>query len=768
MYIHHSISDFCNVVGANVIGQPMAEINHNIVYDTRAILDGTNDLFIALETKNGNGHHFIQDAYQKGIRLFLVHESKNLNEFENATFLLVDDTLKALQSFANWYRKTLKYPIIAITGSAGKTMVKEWLYELLSDQYRVCRSPKSFNSQIGTALSILSFTPQADYGIVEVGISEPNEMDILERMIEPTIGVFTNLGTAHLENFKTKEVQIEEKLKLFKHTKYTFIGPQIQLELAQIKAIKGQEVNFNEIQQEIKVLQLKDQVSVYNASLAIYIAKKLKVKPSILQAKIPQLQALALRLETFDGINNSIIINDTYNLDLDALKHSLSYQASVAKNKKRVVIVGIEKEKEKQIEAVEHLLQSFQPLDYFIVEPNDFPPIEINNAVVLLKGTRKASMEKWVKKLRLRKHQTYVEVNLSAIKNNIQQFSQLCKPNTLMMSMVKAAAYGTGEGNIPLFLEENGIDYFGVAYADEGVTLRKLGVTKPIMVMNASEDGFEDCINYHLEPAIYSALQLEEFIKELIFRGITHFPIHLKVDTGMRRLGFEVDVLSQICQRINAQPEVYLKGMYSHLADADNLRDKRFTNHQIQLFLKAVKTVQTWIPYPFIKHLLNSEGVVHFNQAQFDMVRLGIGMYGISSHPNFKNNLLPVIGWYSSISQVKKIKKGESVGYNRAFTADKPTEIAVIPVGYADGFRRSLSFGKGGVYINGKFCPTLGKVCMDMIMVDVTNLSAKEGDLVEIIGKNQSIVQFSKLMETIPYEVMTSISSRVHRVYVND
>lgn len=768
MYIQHSIEDFCKLINGKVFGTTIKTISHNIVYDSRVIVDGSKDVFIAFKTKHADGHQFISEAYQKGTRLFIVQQKLDSTDFDGATFLWVNDTLKALQTYAHWYRKQLKYPIIAITGSAGKTMVKEWLFELLSDQYKISRSPKSFNSQIGVALSILSFSKQADFGIVEVGISEPNEMEILEWIIAPNFGVFTNIGTSHFENFKTKEAQIEEKIKLFKRCSSTFIGPQIKLSLEQLKTINGFEVNFNEIQNEVKLLQFKDQVSIYNASLAIFIAKKLKVKSSLLLSKIPQIRALALRLETFEGINNSLIINDTYNLDIDALKHSLSYQASIAKQKKKVVIIGIEQDNTQQIEEVDQLLETYKGIAYYIVDPNTFLKVDVTDAIVLLKGTRKATMEKWVKRLRLRKHQTFVEVNLSAIKSNIQQFKQLCKPSTMLMSMVKASAYGTGENNIPLYLQRSGIDYFGVAYADEGVTLRKLGVTKPIMVMNASADGFDDCIKFQLEPAIYSLNQLEDFIKELIFQGISHFPIHLKVDTGMRRLGFELETLTQVCQSINAQPEVYIKGMYSHLADADNLRDKRFTNHQIQLFVRAIKEVQNWIQYPFIKHILNSEGIVQYNDAQFDMIRLGIGMYGISAHPNFKKTLLPVIAWYSSISQVKKIKKGESVGYNRAFIAEKPMQIAVIPVGYADGFRRSLSFGKGGVYIKDTFCPTLGKVCMDMIMVDVTNLNVKEGDLVEIIGKNQSILQFSQLMETIPYEVMTSISSRVHRVYVND
>ncbi|NCA21229.1 MAG: alanine racemase [Crocinitomicaceae bacterium] len=377
-------------------------------------------------------------------------------------------------------------------------------------------------------------------------------------------------------------------------------------------------------------------------------------------------------------------------------------------------------------------------------------------------------MEKVARALKLKQHKTEVIYNLSAIKHNIGVHKQFLLPKTKMLAMVKAQSYGVGLEKMAAFLEKIGVSYLGVAYSDEGVELRKSGIKIPILVMNPEEEGFDACIKYNLEPAIYSLTQLDELISTLISLEKTNFPIHIKLDTGMRRLGFEREELPKLMEVIQAQPEVRIAGVYSHLADADNRRDVRFTNLQISRFQEACQWISQHVPYAFIRHLLNSEGITNFKEAQFDMVRIGVGMYGVSSNKNLAKFLHPVLQWKSEISQIKTIKPGESIGYSRSFVAEKQLKIAIVPVGYADGFRRSLSNGKGGVYVKDTFCPVLGKVCMDMIIIDVSKLQLSEGDEVEIIGKNQSIEQLASKMDTIPYEVMTSISKRVHRSYAEE
>jgi alanine racemase len=473
-------------------------------------------------------------------------------------------------------------------------------------------------------------------------------------------------------------------------------------------------------------------------------------------------------METFDGIDNSLIINDTYNLDLDALEFSLEFQASLSEGKRRVVLVGIDDENKHLEEEVTRKVMKFRPDIFEIIFQGQLPKFDISNAVVLVKGTRKSEMQKIAGRLKLKKHKTYLEIDLSAVKHNIQVFKSQLKPKTKMLAMVKAQSYGAGLEKMGLFLEKIGIDYLGVAYPDEGVELRKAGVKIPILVMNPMDEGFEDCVKYKLEPAVFSFEQLEELLHELITQGIQNFPIHLKIDTGMKRLGFDFRDLPRLMEMLQAQPEIAVKGVYSHLADSDNRRDKRFTDLQMLRFSDSCKLISQYVSFPFMAHLLNSEGIANYPEAQFDMVRIGIGMYGITGNPFLKKNLAPVVSWKSTVSQIKQVNKGESVGYSRSFVSEKDMIVAIIPVGYADGFRRSLSNGKGAVIIDCQICKVIGRVCMDMIMVDVTKVKAKTGDLVEIIGINQSLTQFAEIMQTIPYEVLTSISKRVHRTYLED
>lgn len=771
-----SYNDIVKIVKGQSFGSTPKVSLHAVVYDTRNILEGNKSIFFALSGSFRDGHQFISDAYNKGVRCFVISKKISFEEYPDAGFILVKDALHALQELAAFHRSKFAYPVVAISGSAGKTTVKEWIYHLLGQHKRIIRSPKSYNSQLGVALSLLELNDNCDLALIEAGISEPGEMLRLEQMIQPTHGIFTSFGRAHEENFKNTASHLKEKMTLFTHTRSTLFPSSMGLTPEQEKEIHGIAVSESSYKKDLQMIPFTDPVSINNALLAIAFTRSVLGKDVDLKEKLASLPQLALRMETFEGINGNTIINDTYNLDLDAFTHSLEYQLRLADKRRRVVILGMDESSKPKLRSIEDLVMQFQPEEFYVLDPNKEQSLDvqdelfhdIKDSIVLIKGTRKTDMQRYARHFRLKKHTTYVEIDLSAIRNNLEVFRKMLEPKTKLLAMVKAQSYGSGIEKMGEFLQKQGVDYLGVAYADEGVELRKKGITLPILVMNTEEEGFEDCIRYELEPAIFTIKQLDSFIRELILHGKNNYPVHLKIDTGMRRLGFEPKDMPQLVEIIKSQPEIYVKSVYSHLADADNRRDKRFTEHQIAQFKHACDYLSKCLQYSFTKHLSNSEGASNYPQAQFDMVRLGIGMYGISSNPAVKRKLLPVLNWYSAVSQVKKIKKGESVGYSRSFIADKEMQIAIIPVGYADGFRRSLSNGKGKVFINGKACQTLGRVCMDMIMVDVTGLKVQEGDKVELLGRHMNIEKLAEAMETIPYEVMTGISRRVHRVYLED
>jgi alanine racemase len=756
--------DFCHFISGEHLCGPQHFIIDKVIYDTRKIANLEGQVFFALKGEFRNGNDYLNDAFRKGIRIFVVSEVPN-KPYKNAAYILVEDTLASLQNLASQHRKKFNYPVISITGSNGKTTVKEWLYHLLSDEMRIIRSPKSYNSQLGVALSLLEMHDKADLAIIEAGISKSGEMEALQKMIQPDFGIFTSFGSAHEEGFSSEEEHLEEKLKLFQRCKKTLVSPNIQLSKNQLTQINGMILNSVDYAKELVAFPYTDKPSVFSGTLAIAAAKSLS---KLNLDRIKSLPRLAMRMETFEGRDNSIIINDTYNLDLDALEFSLEYQLAIAEGKERIVLVGLDEANQHREQDLIQIINKFKPDSYQFVFQGQNPKIDVSNAVVLVKGTRKSEMEKLASRLRLKKHKTFVEINLSAIKHNIQVYKSQLKPTTKMLAMVKAQSYGAGLEKIGLYLEKQGIDYLGVAYPDEGVELRKAGIKVPVLVMNPVDEGFEDCIKNQLEPTVFSFEQLDKLLRELIFQGVQNFPIHLKIDTGMKRLGFDFKELPRLMEVIQAQPEISIKGVYSHLADSDNRRDKRFTDLQIRRFVEACNYISSNYAGKFITHLLNSEGIANFPEAQFNMIRIGIGMYGVSSNPTNAKKLRPVVSWKSTVSQVKQIVKGESVGYSRSFVADKNMEIAIVPVGYADGFRRSLSNGVGSVIINGQMCNVVGRVCMDMIMVDVTKKFVKTGDRVELIGDKITLSQFAEKMQTISYEVLTSISKRVHRTYIEE
>lgn len=761
MKLNLTSSDFASKIESSLLGSKENYIIQTVVYDTRKILNPSQSVFFALTGDFRNGHSFIEEAYQQGVRVFVVSEHVDVSLYPHAQFYQVKNTLSALQLLAKKHREQFFYPVIGITGSVGKTTVKEWLYHLLNGKFSIVRSPKSYNSQLGVALSLLEMSHEHDLAIIEAGISQVDEMETLHAMIQPTIGVFTAFASAHRQNFKSKEEHLREKIRLFHGCQKIFVNAEIV-------------INSIENCEKVSVLPLayfpfQDQASLENGSIAVTVCRYLNLSETIIQERIKTLPRLALRMETFEGKNNTIIINDAYNADLDALNQSLEYQKSIAQNKKRVAIIGTDGLSEEQIEQIEQNLQSFSIEKVYLVKQQELPPLEeIKDAVVLFKGTRNSQIQRIANLFHLKKHKTRLEINLSAIKHNLNFWRSQLEAKTKLLVMVKASAYGSGSEKMAEFLEKNNVDYLGVAYVDEGVELRKNGIKLPILVMNAEEDSFHDLIHYQLEPAIYSFEMLESFIRALIDQQKEQFPIHLKFETGMHRLGFEIEEINQVIDIIQTQPEVKVQSVYSHLADSDNLNDSSYSLQQIEVFERICGKLEQRLAYPFMKHLLNSEGISRFKGAQFDMVRLGIGLYGLSVNPGLAKNLQQAISWKSIVSQVKTIKKGESVGYSRTFIAPKDTTIAIVPVGYADGFKRNLSQGKGGVYINGWYCPTLGNVCMDMIMVDITDKMIQVGNEVEIIGSHQHIDQLATHMQTISYEVLTSFSKRLHRVYTEE
>jgi alanine racemase len=469
-----------------------------------------------------------------------------------------------------------------------------------------------------------------------------------------------------------------------------------------------------------------------------------------------------MRLETFEGNDGSLIINDTYTMDKEAFKSSLSYQLSIAGKKHRIVLVGLSGDNDTLSNDIRELCHQFEVDEVHFLRQDEECSLVLKNAVVLVKGER--YMQRVANRLKWKQHKTQLSYNLSSLKHNLNQYKNSLHPETRMLAMVKAQSYGAGLTTMAQFLEKQGIHYFGVAYSDEGKELRKSGIETPILVMNAEEEGMETCVEFNLEPAIYDFNQLDELLKVLIAQEKTAFPIHIKMDTGMKRLGFYPDEVQRLIEVLAAQPEVIVKSVYSHLAVADD-EGSTFTQNQIAQFDECCKQFESYLSYPFLRHILNSEGIAQYPNAQFDMVRIGIGLFGLSSNRSFEKRLKPVIEWTSSISQVKSIRPGESVGYGRTFVAKKEMRIAIIPIGYADGFKRILSNGVGAVYIQNQRCPVVGRVCMDMIMVDVSDLKIQANAKVEIIGINRGLSEFAKECDTIPYEILTSISPRVHRSY---
>jgi alanine racemase len=660
---------------------------------------------------------------------------------------------------AKWHRDFYNIPVIGIAGSHGKTIVKEWLGLLLNEKFTVVKSPKSYNSKLGLALSILELHEEAEVGVFEVSLTDPGEGDLFRELLKPTIVGLTSILKKPIGSINAKKALLDEYARFCSESKYVFYTSGSGFE--SIQHDNHVALELNKFKGQFEFLNFSQDVKKANATLCLGISDFMGVQASMRKDFFPD---LAMRLESYDGIDNSFIINDTYGLDLDSLETSLQYQLSVAQGKRKIVLLP--KAGSMDESGTVKVLNRYQPDAFYFIESIDDINFSLNNAVVLVKGGKESFMNKIAGQLKLKRHRTKIEVNLTAIRKNLHLIKSRLEDHTKCLVMVKANAYGSGLIKVGQYIEQLGADYLGVAYTDEGVALRKSGVKCPILVMSAGADDFQDCIDFSLEPSVYSLQILDELVKTLIANKKVAFPIHLKVDTGMKRLGVNASQVPQFIEVLKSQPELSLSGIYSHFAESDNTENTSFTNQQIRIFYEVCESIKKRVSEPFIRHISNSAGVYNFPSSQMDMVRLGLVVFGTASDHSLAEDLIPAIKWSSQISQIKEVEIGDSVGYGRSFIAEKRMKIAIVPVGYADGFRRSLGNGKGFVFIHGHSCPTVGHVCMDMVMIDVSNLNIQVGDAVEIIGDNQSLLDFSNLLGTIPYEILTGLSSRVHRNYV--
>jgi len=812
-----------HLIGSDKKNISDTEINW-LLTDSRSLSFPTESLFFAIHTPRNDGHKYIVELYNQNLRCFVVSEM--LPEFEqckDAVFLLVNDTLKALQTLVAAHRASFHIPVIGITGSNGKTVVKEWLYQLLHTDYRIVRSPRSYNSQIGVPLSVWALNETSELGIFEAGISEMQEMECLQPIIEPTIGIFTNLGDAHQENFSGLKQKCEEKLKLFKQAEsliYCSDNKLVEICIAQ-SDFKGKLISWGKSEKSVlQILQVEksiyattvilkyadadfsviipfaDDASIENAIHCVAAMLHLGFKKDEISKRVLQLEAVAMRLEVKEGVRNCLIINDSYNSDLNSLGIALNFlnQQATAKNLSKTLIlsdilqsgqaaaelyktvaklvknkdiqriVGIGKEISKHTEV-------FQSIEkYFFADTEEFLKStlirEFQKEIILLKGSRRFHFEDISEKLELITHETILEVNLNALVDNLNYFRSKLKPETKVMCMVKAFAYGSGSVEVARTLQHHRCDYLAVAVADEGAELRREGIRIPIAVMNPEKGSFGMIFDHKLEPEIYSFRLLNAFIAAAEKLGLTDYPIHIKIDSGMHRLGFEPTDMEQLLTRLKIQNQVKVRSVFSHLSGADEAKFDAFTKQQIVSFTNCADQISGAFSHYIMRHILNSAGVERFPEAQFDMVRLGIGHFGISTLPDV--NLKQVCALKTIILQIKTVKAGETVGYSRKGLVNTDKRIAVIPIGYADGFDRKLGNGVGEVFINGKRAKVIGNVCMDLCMIDVTDIEANEGDVVEIFGDNITISEVANWLNTISYEVLTSISRRVKRVYFQE
>jgi len=826
--LKYNIADIARIIDAEKL--PAADgVIESILLDSRKVYEPVTAVFFALKGPRRDGHQFIPELYKKGVRCFVISEPVDLSVCPDAVLLEVFDTLVALQLLAAHHRRQFDIPVIGITGSNGKTIIKEWLFQLLNEDFNIIRSPKSYNSQIGVPLSIWPMNVQHTLGIFEAGISEQGEMLRLERMIQPTIGVLSNIGEAHSEGFIDADHKFREKAILFRHC-HTVIGRSIDFaNRTEVLDMLGDEISIltwgdtdrdhfllrghikNEQSTHISLtcvegdvefsIPFTDDASVENAIHCCCVMLRLGIKPDQILHRMNRLHPVNMRLELKKGINQCVVINDSYSTDISSLEIALGFLDQQSAGVRKTVILSdflqsalpdhelysqvaekLIRHKVNKVVAIGEKITEFLPQFlskpdigelYFFKNTADFTEAfrhsHFRDEAILVKGARVFSFERIVQLLELKAHQTVLEINLSAIAHNLKMYQQLIRPHTRIMAMVKAFAYGSGGAEIAGILQYHKADYLAVAYTDEGVELRKAGIRLPVMVMNPDETSFELLTSYRLEPEIYSLELLQAFDQYLRLEAIQQYPIHIEIETGMNRLGIPAGEMEKLASILLSTSSFTLQTVFSHLAASEEAANDVFTAQQFALFQKAADELQQKTGNHFLRHIANSAAAVRHPDLQLDMIRLGIGLYGVDSARSGQLNLQTVATLKSSIAQLKKVASGESVSYNRKGMMDHDALIATIRLGYADGYPRRLGNGAGKVLIRGQEAPVIGTVCMDMFMVDVTGIpGVKEGDEVIIFGPDLPVESLAVAAGTIPYEIMTGISQRVRRVYYQE
>lgn len=839
----YSLEELAKITKGSLHGNKNTLPVRELLVDSRQLTQPDTTLFIALSTNRNDGHRFIPELLEKEVRNFLVSRQPDANtNYElrirnydkvnrDAGFLVVKDTLAALQAISAYHRSKFTIPVIGITGSNGKTIVKEWLYQLMSKEKRIVRNPKSYNSQIGVPLSVWNMEQDHQLAIFEAGISMPEEMEKLEPIIRPTIGIFTNIGHAHDENFRDLAEKTEEKLKLFRNVKtlvyckdYQVIHESVMntswlMQVRKFGWSKNKEADliitgiekkerltairaiYDKNKMEITI-PFTDDASIENAIHCWSLMLLSGYDQETIKLRMKGLIPIAMRLELRDGINRCSLINDSYNSDINSLGIAIDFLNQQKQHEKKSIIlsdilesgrdkddlyseiagilsakginrlIGIGKDISLRADKFPMEKHFFENTDQFL---RHFPVSSFHDESILLKGARIFKFEQISNILQQKIHETVLEVNLDALIHNLNYYRSLLGPGTKTMVMVKALSYGSGSFEIASLLQFHHVDYLAVAFADEGTELRKAGISLPVMVMNPEAQGFGQLLDFNLEPGIYS-FRLLHLLEESISGNNQFFnhpvKIHIKIDTGMHRLGFESKDIPELVDWITTRPFIEVQSVYSHLAASEDPSEDEFTHSQIREFMEICKLIAAGIKRPFLRHILNSAGITRFPDARMDMVRLGIGLYGVGSSVKEQALLRNVSTLKSSVAQVKQIKAGDTVGYNRKGIVSRDSTIAVIPVGYADGLNRRLGNGLGKVFIRGKTAPFIGNICMDFCMADITDIEkttlVTEGEEVIIFGDGYPVFKLAADLGTIPYEILTGISGRVRRVYFHE
>lgn len=811
-YTINQIADILNAHAEVVDEQVTIEY---LVVDSRSVLVPDSSLFFALSAHR-NGHEFIKDAYQKDIRNFVISEEKYAKQYPDCNFILVDDVLKALQDLAAYHRNQFNLKTIGITGSNGKTIVKEWLYQLLASDFNIVKSPKSYNSQIGVPLSVWQIDAEDTLGIFEAGISAVDEMDHLARIINPQIGILTNIGEAHAEGFSSKREKLTEKLKLFSQTDLFIYAPEYVTEVnfkdlpgkkkfswsskqaadLQIIAIEPIENNcyLRAIYQSREIecmLPFKDKASIENGMICWAMLLALDYTPEQADLRLEKLSHVSMRLELKNGINQCSVIDDSYSADISSLAIALDFLNQQNQHPKKTVILSelfetgksdldlyeeiadlLNQKKINRLIGIGPHISNFGNLFNFETQFFDntnafieaFPGLQFNHETILVKGARRFEFARISKLLTQKIHDTVLEIDLNAMVGNLQFYRSKIKPGVKIMAMVKAFSYGSGSFEIANLLQFHKVDYLAVAYADEGIALRKAGITLPIMVMSPEESAFEAIIKHNLEPEIYSIEILKSFLNALSDYDF-NYPVHIKIDSGMHRLGFDYAEIDQLLTTLRINDQIKVQSVFSHLVASDAAEHDGFTRQQIEKFKSISDQILEVLNYKPLLHISNTSGITRWPDGQMDMVRLGIGLYGFDSALPNNRGLQTTMVLKTTVTQVKELQAGETVGYSRRGVLPAGGKIATVKIGYADGYNRAFGNGTGKMLINGHLVPTIGSICMDMTMLDITGLDVKAGDEAIVFNQQHSIMQLAEEVKTIPYEILTNISQRVKRVY---